>query len=78
MHRSTIFILVAVLCVLFLTFGAFSQQSTYVPNWPLKHTPDPTPPTDKSRLSAGDGRAWTFDPARDARNLGLSDEQCDV
>lgn len=48
-------------------------------NLPYKLTPvHPNPNHSFSQPVTADGKNWTFSSARDSRNLGLTDDQCDV
>ncbi|KAH7038974.1 hypothetical protein B0J12DRAFT_788533 [Macrophomina phaseolina] len=44
----------------------------------VPYTLRPVHPNHVSSPITEDRKQWTFNPARDSRNLGLSDEQCDA
>ncbi|OJD32120.1 uncharacterized protein BKCO1_4100042 [Diplodia corticola] len=66
-YLTCAFVLVA---VLFAFSGTFPRRLAE----PESH---PKPASSKPYWNQGT-TTWRFDPARDARNLGLSDEQCDI
>lgn len=59
--------------VLFSLFGNLPYRLK-----PIHPNHDPTHDFSKPLPVSVEGRNWTYSPARDSRNLGLSDEQCDA
>ncbi|EKG17488.1 Lipopolysaccharide-modifying protein [Macrophomina phaseolina MS6] len=68
-RRPTAFYIASAFCLIAL-FILFSS---------LPYNTKPVRPNhDFAELVTADGKTWSYNPAKDSRNLGLSDEQCDA
>jgi hypothetical protein len=76
--RSKPWVIAATALAILSLFYLAIPANTYVPSLASLHKPRPHPAYPTVCEQPLNGSAWDYDPERDERNLGLTDEQCQV